>query len=72
MGPDSDLDILIVMPDGIHRRKTSVEILRALRGLGVSKDVMVVTEADVAAYGNNASLILKPALEEGRDLYASA
>ena len=44
MGPDSDLDLLIVMPDGIHRRKTSVEIYKALRGIGVPKDVIVVTD----------------------------
>jgi predicted nucleotidyltransferase len=22
MGPDSDLDLLVIMPDGIHRRRT--------------------------------------------------
>ena len=44
MYPDSDLVLLIVMPDGIHRRKTSVEIYKALKGIGVSKDVIVVTE----------------------------
>lgn len=72
MGPDSDLDLLIVMPDGIHRRKTSVEIYRALRGIGVAKDVIVVTEQDVMAHRYNPSLVLKPALDEGKELYASA
>ena len=72
MGPNSDLDLLIVMPDGIHRRKTSVEIYKALRGIGVPKDVIVVTEKDVMAYRNNPSLILKPALDEGKVLYARA
>lgn len=72
MGPDSDLDLLIVMPDGIHRRKTSLEIFRALRGIGLPKDIIVVTEQDVATYGNNPSLVIKPAIEEGRELYASA
>ena len=72
VGPDSDLDLLIVMPDGIHRRKTSVEIYRAMRGIGVPKDVIVVTEQDVMAYRYNPSLVLKPALDEGRELYVSA
>lgn len=72
MGPESDLDLLIVMPDGIHRRKTSVEIYRALRGIGVPKDVIVVTEQDVMAYRYNPSLVLKLALDEGKELYASA
>jgi predicted nucleotidyltransferase len=69
MGPHSDLDILVVMPDGTHRRKASRTIFRALRGLGVSKDIVVVTEQDVCQYGDNPSLVLKPALEEGKELY---
>jgi predicted nucleotidyltransferase len=69
MGPHSDLDILVVMPDGTHRRKASRTIFRALRGLGVSKNIVVVTEQDVNQYGDNPSLVLKPALEEGKTLY---
>ncbi|RPJ80900.1 MAG: nucleotidyltransferase domain-containing protein [Deltaproteobacteria bacterium] len=72
MGPDSDLDLLIIMPNGIHRRRTSVEIYKALRGIGVSKDVIVVTEQDVEAYQYNPSLVLKSALDEGKNLYAAA
>lgn len=71
MGPNSDLDILIVMPEGAHRRRTAREAYRALRGIGVSKDVIVVTERDVTDHRNNPSLILKPALDEGRELYAA-
>ena len=44
MEAGSDLDLLIVMPDGIHRRQTSVEIFKALRGIGLPKDVIVVTQ----------------------------
>ena len=69
MGPHSDLDILVVMPDGTHRRKASRTIFRALCGLGVSKNIVVVTEQDVRRYGDNPSLVLKPALEEGKELY---
>ena len=36
------------------------------------KDVIVVTEQDVATQRSNPSPILKPALDEGRELYASA
>lgn len=71
MGPDSDLDLLVVMPDGTHRRHVAKEIYRSLRGIGLPKDVIVVTEEDVNEYRNNPSLILKPALEEGRLLYVS-
>ncbi|MFH1122257.1 MAG: nucleotidyltransferase domain-containing protein [Pseudomonadota bacterium] len=71
MDRNSDLDLLIIMRDGTHRRQTSRKIFRALRGIGVSKDVIVVTERDVAEHGNNPSLVLKPALEEGRELYVA-
>lgn len=72
MGPESDLDLLVVMPNGIHRRRTSAEIFKALRGIGLPKDVIVVTEKDVGAHRSNPSLVIKPALEEGKEIYASA
>jgi predicted nucleotidyltransferase len=71
MNKDSDLDLLIVMPEGTHRRQTSRRIFQVLRGMGISKDIIVVTEKDVAEYGSNPSLIVKPAIEEGRELYAA-
>ena len=68
-GPDSDIDILVVMPDGVHRRDTSRKIYRSLAGLGIAKDIVVVTESDVQNYGKNPSLVIRPALEEGREVY---
>ena len=69
MGPHSDVDILVVMPEGSHRRRTMHEIYRRLSGIGLSKDVVVVTENDVREYGNNPSLVIYPALREGKELY---
>ena len=72
MGPDSDLDLLVVMPDGTHRRHSATEIFRSLRGLGLPKDVIVVTEQDVRDHLHNPSLVLGPAFEEGKELYVAA
>jgi len=72
MGPNSDLDILVIMPDGIHRRRTAQDIYRGLLGMGIAKDVVVVTESDIRKYGDNPSLVLFPALREGRELYCAA
>lgn len=69
MGPHSDLDFLVVMPDGVHRRRTSQQIFRAMFDLDMPKDIIVVTESDVRDYGKNPSLVIAPALEEGRELY---
>lgn len=69
MSPDSDLDALVGMPDGAHRRRTAQTVYKSLRGLGVAKDVVVVTESDILEYGDNPSLILCPALQQGKELY---
>ena len=72
MGSHSDLDVLVVMPDGIHRRKTAQEIYRRLWGFGFAKDIVVVTESDLRKYGDNFSLIYYPALREGREIYVAS
>ena len=69
MGPASDVDLLIVVPDGTHRREASRKAFRALSGLGIAKNVIVVTEGDLKEFGENPSLVIKPALEEGREVY---
>lgn len=69
MGPNSDLDILVVMPDGIHRRHTAQTLYRHLPAIGIGKDIIVVTESDVRDYGGNPSLVLYPALREGKEVY---
>jgi len=72
LGPDSDIDVLVVMPDGVHRRRTAQMLYRSLMGFGISKDIVVVTESDVQNYGDNAALIIRPALEDGKELYRAA
>ena len=72
MGPNSDLDLLVIMPDGTHRRHTANDIYRCLRGIGLPKDIVVVTDTDVEKYRDNPSLVLKPALDEGREIYVAA
>lgn len=72
MGPNSDLDVLVVMPDGVHRRKTVQEIYRHLWGFGFAKDILVVTESDIQEYGSNPYMAIKSALEEGKELYCAA
>jgi predicted nucleotidyltransferase len=72
MTASSDLDLLVIMPDGVHRRKTAQMIYRSLRGLGISKDIVVVTESDMEMYGDNPSLVIFSAMREGRELYRAA
>lgn len=69
MGPYSDLDLLVVVLDGMHRRRTAQAIYKKLKGIGFAKDLVVVTESDVREYGNNPSLVIYPALSQGKEIY---
>jgi predicted nucleotidyltransferase len=72
MGRDSDIDLLVVMPDGTHRRNTAKAIYRRLSGMGFSKDIVVVTESDVESHKDNPSMVIHPAIKNGRELYHAA
>ena len=69
MGPDSDLDLLIVVRDGVHRRKTAQAVYKNLAGIGFPKDVIVATETDIRLFGENPSLVIYPALRQGMEIY---
>jgi predicted nucleotidyltransferase len=69
-GPDSDVDLLVVMPVKGSRRQQRVAIRTALSGMGLAKDVFVVTPEEVKRYGDLVGSIIRPALREGKVLYA--
>ena len=71
MHDDSDLDILIIVPSGVHRRKTAQKIYRNLIGVGFAADIIVVTEDDVERFKDHQGMIIQPAIEEGKVLYAA-
>lgn len=50
MGPDSDLDFLVVKRGAKHRRRLAQQIYLNLFGITVPVDVVVVTPEDVQAY----------------------
>lgn len=72
MRPDSDLDVLVIMPDGVHRRDTSTLVYRSLRRCGYAVDIVVATESDLANYSDNPGLIFRQALLDGKELYRAA
>lgn len=43
----SDIDLLVVMPDGTHRRQTAQHLYRRMRGFGVPFDILVATPRDL-------------------------
>jgi len=69
MGPNSDLDVLVVMPTGADISDTEIAVYRGLCGFGFATDVIAVTEDDVRKHCSNPCLIIHPALAEGKELY---
>jgi len=72
MGPDSDLDVLVIMPNGTNRLHAEQKLHRALRGLPCAKDIVVVVQSDVEQHADNPYLIIHTALTEGREVYHCA
>ncbi len=68
-GPDSDLDLMMVMPDGANRTETAYRLHRRLRGLGCAKDLVVVLESEVDELKDNPNLIIHTALTTGKEMY---
>jgi predicted nucleotidyltransferase len=71
IGLDSDLDVLVVMPKGTHRRKTAQQLYRQIRGLGVPFDIVVATSEDLEVHRSNPGLIYETILREGTEVYAA-
>ena len=71
--PDSDLDLLVVESEAFGKersqRSEAVRLYRALRGLGVPKDILVFTKAEVEYWRDSLNHVVARALREGRVLY---
>jgi len=71
-GFDSDADLLVVMRVSGSKREAAVQIDLALAGVGMPKDVIVVTPEEVERYRDTVGTIIYPALREGKVLYERA
>ena len=67
MGPNSDVDLLVIKRGKYHRRRVTGKIYR--NGVGQAVDVIVVTPEEVEKYRDTHCLVIKPALLEGKEVY---
>ncbi|MEK7690207.1 MAG: nucleotidyltransferase domain-containing protein [Bdellovibrionota bacterium] len=69
-GPDSDVDLAVIFPklEGKCRDK-AVRILTALHGMGLAKDVIVLTRQDYEEQKDLVGTIGNILAREGRVLY---
>lgn len=70
-GPDSDVDLLVVMPLNGRRLDAALDIRRELRGFGVAKDIIVLTPEEFSVQKDVPGTVAYPAAHEGRVLYAA-
>lgn len=72
MGPDSDLDLLVVVPDSSDRREAGFAAYDALAHLRYPKDIVVVRQQDLERYAANPYMVIHTAMTTGRELYRVA
>ncbi len=70
VGPDSDLDLLVIKDEVESTRAEAARIYQGLADLLVPVDVVVVRKAYVERYGDLVGTVVRPALREGQVLYA--
>lgn len=70
-GPRSDIDLLVVMPDGTHRRHTAQRLYAGIRHVAVPFDLLVATPSDLEKHRWNVGLIYSTILQEGIEVYAA-
>ena len=69
--PDSDIDLLVVMPEGTSRRPTAQRLYRAIVPPGVGLDYLVSTPSVLERHADNIGLVYKDILRTGRDVYVA-
>jgi predicted nucleotidyltransferase len=69
-GPGSDVDLLVVMPFSGSKRAKQLEMRVALHDIAVAKDIILATPDEVARRRDIVGTIIRPALREGKVLYA--
>ena len=71
-GPDSDVDLLVVMPVEGSKRRKAIEIDGALADRTIPLDLIVVTPEEFERSRHQIGSVLRPAALEGRVLYDRA
>ncbi len=71
MGPNSDVDLLVVRAGEYRKRELGWRIRQSLRGLDLAFDILLTTPEELERYRDAWMLVYGPALREGRELYAA-
>ena len=69
--PDSDVDLLVIVRELGDRRALRVAMRRAVNGMGLSKDIVVLNAEEFEVKRKIPGTIAYPADREGKVLYAA-
>jgi len=69
MGPDSDVDLLVIKGGEYHQGHLTGEIYMNLHGVGQAVDVILITPEQVKRYRDTHCFVIAPALRQGREVY---
>ncbi len=72
VGMNSDLDVLVITSDNtINPRNESVRIRRALKGIHMPMDILVISKDKLDELADTPGLIYREAIKSGRIVYES-
>ena len=71
MGPNSDVDLLVVKRGKFDQGRLTGDIYLSLHGVGQAVDVVVVTAEQVEQHRDTHWMVIAPALREGLEVYHS-
>ena len=71
MTKNSDIDLMVVMPDGTHRRHAAQHLYHNMKGVSIVVDIVVATPEDLERHKDTIGYIYRTVLKEGKDIYAS-
>lgn len=71
MTQDSDVDVVVVMPEGTDTLQTAMYLHQQMMGLALAVDFVVMAEGDLERYGHVPGMIYRRVLQEGKTIYAA-
>lgn len=66
-----DLDLMVVVPDGMHCRKMAQQLYQNIRNIGKPFDLIVTTPEILERHKDNIGLMYRTILSEGVELYVA-
>ena len=70
-GPDSDVDLVVVVPDGDRPLSASRLLRERVRRVGLPVDYIVATPAILDRHGESLGYVYREAHTSGREVYAA-